>query len=51
MAQLSITSDPARQQASPALLLHERLIATVNARTGEVMSANDRFVDVSGDRG
>jgi len=48
MAQLSIASDPALQRASLALLLHERLIATVNARTCEVVSANDRFCELVG---
>ncbi|UQU65447.1 PAS domain S-box protein [Couchioplanes caeruleus] len=43
-----LASDPALQQASLALLLHERLIATVNARTGAVVAANDRFCDLVG---
>ena len=43
-----LESDPALQQASLALLLHERLIATVNARSGVVVAANDRFCDLVG---
>ncbi|AGZ46314.1 methyl-accepting chemotaxis protein [Actinoplanes friuliensis] len=41
-------ADPALQQAALALLLHERLIATVNARAGVVTAANDRFFDLIG---
>jgi methyl-accepting chemotaxis protein len=36
-------ADPALQRASLSLLLHERIIATVNARAGVVVTANDRF--------
>jgi methyl-accepting chemotaxis protein len=41
-------ADPALQRASLALLLHERIIATVNARAGVVVAANNRFCDLVG---
>ena len=41
-------TDPALQRASLELLLHERILATVNARTGTVTAANDRFFDLIG---
>jgi methyl-accepting chemotaxis protein len=46
MAQpLSLTSaDLAHQRAAFALLLHEQLVALVNARTGVVVSVNERFL-------
>jgi methyl-accepting chemotaxis protein len=43
-----IESDPALQQASLSLLMHERIIATVNARSGVVVAANERFFDLIG---
>ncbi|WP_198028948.1 PAS domain S-box protein [Actinoplanes sp. N902-109] len=43
-----IESDPALQQASLSLLMHERIIATVNARSGVVAAANERFFDLIG---
>ena len=43
-----LAADPALQRASLALLLHERIIATVNARAGVVVAANDRFCDLVG---
>jgi methyl-accepting chemotaxis protein len=36
------------QRAALDLLLHERLIATVNGRTGEVAAANERFCNLIG---
>jgi methyl-accepting chemotaxis protein len=39
-------ADPALQRASLSLLLHERIIATVNARAGVVVAANDRFFNL-----
>ncbi len=48
MADPTIESDAALQHAALALLLHERLIATVNARTGDVTSSNERFADLVG---
>ena len=41
-------ADPALQQASLALLLQERIVATVNGRTGLIVAANDRFCDLLG---
>ena len=35
-------------RAALELLLHERLVATVSGRTGELVSANDRFCDLIG---
>jgi methyl-accepting chemotaxis protein len=43
-----LQADPAMQHAALALLLHERIIATVNARAGVVVAANDRFCDLVG---
>ncbi|MFI5932681.1 PAS domain S-box protein [Actinoplanes sp. NPDC051494] len=43
-----IESDVALQQASLSLLMHERIIATVNARSSAVVRANARFFDLVG---
>ncbi|GAA2550066.1 hypothetical protein GCM10010435_19950 [Winogradskya consettensis] len=43
-----LEADAALQQASLNLLMHERLIATVNARSGVVVAANERFYDLVG---
>ncbi|WP_306214926.1 PAS domain S-box protein [Actinoplanes sp. RD1] len=44
----SFEMEPALARASLELLLHERILATVNARTGNVLSANERFFDLIG---
>ncbi|GGK83120.1 PAS domain S-box protein [Mangrovihabitans endophyticus] len=43
-----LVENPALHRAALSLLLHERLVATVNARTGTVMAANERFCTTSG---
>ncbi|GAA2504752.1 methyl-accepting chemotaxis protein [Winogradskya humida] len=43
-----LEADAALQQASLNLLMHERIIATVNARSGVVVAANERFYDLVG---
>ncbi len=48
MADPTIEYDSTLQRAALALLLHERLIATVHARTGDIMSSNARFAELVG---
>ena len=45
-ADTPLADDPALQKASLALLLRERLVATVDGRSGEVVTANDRFAEL-----
>ncbi|MEV6629790.1 PAS domain S-box protein [Actinoplanes sp. NPDC051470] len=49
MAQPTPTADDRPlNRAALELLLHERLVATVSARNGEVVSANERFCELIG---